>query len=345
MKSVAGCDCAVVVLETSWRWKVSSTAISGRIHERAGPALHEQARTLYPNPAVLGEAYPVPVPASSPLFTEEGVHHVIYTVPPNMNPLRAHCISQTELGTAIKALRATWAAVFRAAGGISGRSTSILPAPTARNAFATLMSAARNGNGSTAPPGPARPTGHWNDALRMYCLHPDQHADVVVEYDDEIVVVRDKFPKAKHHLLIIPRKPIDGISNLGPGDVGLLDGLKKKADEIVAGISREVGGMDVECRVGFHAVPSMKQLHLHVISQDFDSPHLKNKKHWNSFTTPFFKDFEEVRDILNREGSVNFDTAYYEGLLKGPLKCHRCGEEVKNIPGLKAHIGGCGGVE
>ena len=27
---------------------------------------------------------------------------------------------------------------------------------------------------------------------------------------------------------------------------------------------------------------------MHVISQDFDSVCLKNKKHWNSFTSPFF---------------------------------------------------------
>ena len=32
------------------------------------------------------------------------------------------------------------------------------------------------------------------------------------------------------------------------------------------------------------------QLHMHVISQDFDSPSLKTKKHWNSFTTEYFVD-------------------------------------------------------
>lgn len=35
---------------------------------------------------------------------------------------------------------------------------------------------------------------------------------------------------------------------------------------------------------------SYSQVHLHVISQDFDSPSLKNKKHWNSFTTDYFMD-------------------------------------------------------
>lgn len=34
------------------------------------------------------------------------------------------------------------------------------------------------------------------------------------------------------------------------------------------------------------------QLHMHVISQDFSSPFLKTKKHWNSFTTDYFVDAE-----------------------------------------------------
>lgn len=40
--------------------------------------------------------------------------------------------------------------------------------------------------------------------------------------------------------------------------------------------------------IGYHAMPSMQRLHLHVISTDFNSPCLKTKYHWNSFTTPFF---------------------------------------------------------
>ena len=36
----------------------------------------------------------------------------------------------------------------------------------------------------------------------------------------------------------------------------------------------------------------MAQIHLHVISQDFDSPSLKTKKHWNSYNTKYFIDSE-----------------------------------------------------
>jgi len=56
--------------------------------------------------------------------------------------------------------------------------------------------------------------------------------------------------------------------------------------------------------VGFHAVPSMQQVHLHVISRDLDSPALTNKKHWNSFASKFFLPAEDVIKLLERDGSI-----------------------------------------
>ncbi|CAI7845251.1 unnamed protein product [Closterium sp. NIES-53] len=55
-------------------------------------------------------------------------------------------------------------------------------------------------------------------------------------------------------------------------------------------------------RFGFHQVPSMHQLHLHAISQDLDSPHLKHKKHWNSFASPFFRDALQVISQIEQHG-------------------------------------------
>jgi aprataxin len=48
----------------------------------------------------------------------------------------------------------------------------------------------------------------------------------------------------------------------------------------------------------------MRQLHLHVISQDFNSPSLKNKKHWNSFTSAFFLDSVDVMEEIDQQGSA-----------------------------------------
>lgn len=86
-------------------------------------------------------------------------------------------------------------------------------------------------------------------------------------------------------------------------------------------------------------VPSMRQLHLHVVSQDFDSKHLKNKKHWNSFTTAFFRDSVDVIEDVTRQGKVILEDD--EKILSMELRCHRCRSAHPNIPRLKSHITNC----
>ena len=138
--------------------------------------------------------------------------------------------------------------------------------------------------------------------------------------------------------------------------------------------------------MGFHAVPSMNHLHMHVISkvcnrmlrrsiclcehrhvaiacdvcmcthvgaflgaahvpsslpQDFVSPKLKHKQHWNSFTTSFFVPLEKVLTDLEARDAVEVDRARAEALLKQPLRCHHCQEVMKNMPDLKSHIVAC----
>lgn len=82
----------------------------------------------------------------------------------------------------------------------------------------------------------------------------------------------------------------------------------------------------------------MRQLHLHVISQDFDSPHLKNKKHWNSFNTAFFRDSADVIEEIDSHGVANRND---ENLLQLELRCHRCRSAHPNIPRLKSHVSRC----
>jgi len=48
----------------------------------------------------------------------------------------------------------------------------------------------------------------------------------------------------------------------------------------------------------------MNQVHMHVITRDFISPSLKNKKHWNSFTTEFFLQPSFIIEQLETNGSV-----------------------------------------
>lgn len=83
----------------------------------------------------------------------------------------------------------------------------------------------------------------------------------------------------------------------------------------------------------------MRQLHLHVISQDFNSVHLKNKKHWNSFNTAFFRDSVDVIEEVNKNGKAMIKDD--KSLLSMELRCHRCRSAHPNIPRLKSHIRNC----
>jgi aprataxin len=88
----------------------------------------------------------------------------------------------------------------------------------------------------------------------------------------------------------------------------------------------------------------MAQLHLHVISEDFDSECLKTKRHWNSFTSAFFLHLDNVITALQEpQGCVAVDVAAAEGLLKQGLFCHRCGQGCKTMPALKEHLRSCRG--
>ncbi|KAG5550603.1 hypothetical protein RHGRI_015525 [Rhododendron griersonianum] len=73
-------------------------------------------------------------------------------------------------------------------------------------------------------------------------------------------------------------------------------------------------------------------------AQDFDSKHLKNKKHWNSFNSAFFRDSVDVMEEIDKFGRA---TLKDEDILSMELRCHRCRSAHPNIPLLKSHIGNC----
>lgn len=48
----------------------------------------------------------------------------------------------------------------------------------------------------------------FRDGLGLYLEHPEQNPEgLVVEYDDDFVVIQDKYAKASMHLLLLPRNP------------------------------------------------------------------------------------------------------------------------------------------
>ncbi|TNN62308.1 Aprataxin [Liparis tanakae] len=152
--------------------------------------------------------------------------------------------------------------------------------------------------------------------------------------DDKVVVIKDKYPKARYHWLVLPWQIISSLKALSEEHCDLVKHMQQVADQMVrqcpdAGLLR--------FRTGYHAIPSMSHVHLHVISQDFDSPCLKNKKHWNSFTTDYFMESHDVIQMLETNGRVDVKEGTSE-LLKLALRCHMCRKDIPTIPALKEHL-------
>ncbi|XP_030643946.1 aprataxin, partial [Chanos chanos] len=190
---------------------------------------------------------------------------------------------------------------------------------------------------SASPPKKAAPTsdkpqpaGHWSQGLKVSMQDPKMQ----VYKDERVVVIRDKYPKARYHWLVLPWQSVSSLKVLQAEHRDLLQHMQHVGEQM---IQKCPDAARLKFRLGYHAIPSMSHIHLHVISQDFDSPCLKNKKHWNSFTTDYFINSEDVIRMLETEGRVSVREGTEE-LLKQPLRCHICHREQNTIPQLKQHL-------
>ncbi|NXU55131.1 APTX protein, partial [Turnix velox] len=172
--------------------------------------------------------------------------------------------------------------------------------------------------------------GHWSQGLKN-CMHDPK---MQVYKDEKTVVIKDKYPKARYHWLVLPWDPISSLKSVTRDHLELLEHMHAVGQKM---IEECPAGGSVEFRLGYHAIPSMSQLHLHVISQDFDSPSLKTKKHWNSFTTDYFLNSEDVIEMVRSKGEVTVKDHISE-LLTLPLRCHCCKQQLSTIPQLKDHL-------
>ncbi|XP_070684090.1 aprataxin isoform X2 [Pempheris klunzingeri] len=172
--------------------------------------------------------------------------------------------------------------------------------------------------------------GHWSQGLKSSMQDPKMQ----VYKDDKVVVIKDKYPKARYHWLVLPWQSISSLKALREEHCDLVKHMQQVAEQMV---QQCPDSSSLRFRTGYHAIPSMSHVHLHVISQDFDSPCLKNKKHWNSFTTDHFIESHDVIQMLETNGRVTVKEGSSE-LLKLPLRCHMCRKELPTIPALKEHL-------
>ena len=219
----------------------------------------------------------------------------------------------------------------------------------------------------------------WQDALLAY-LGPDADDGAIVYGDEDVVVVADKYPKARVHLLVVARDTsLGSVLDLRSTHVGLLEHMRdvggREAARWVEGggtttttttTTTTRGQTRTELRLqmvgivvvlgalsalsgslrspftprgyptplsalvvvhpgshltpptinqGFHAKPSLRPLHMHVVSRDLEKA--KTKKHYLSFADPgFFLDVGWVCSELRARGRVAYDVADKERILK-----------------------------
>ena len=174
--------------------------------------------------------------------------------------------------------------------------------------------------------------------------------------DDRFVCIRDKYPKARIHLLLIPLEAatpgvklakVEQVVRL-PNVQEFLQTLSEISTKIIDQfICKSTDSFphkkDLIC--GFHSVQSMQPLHMHIISNDFQSACLKNKKHWNSFNTEYFICLNDLISHLKNEQDYFLNDKFnlknrgkLDEYLKSDLKCNKCHKSIKNIPELKKHL-------
>ena len=81
---------------------------------------------------------------------------------------------------------------------------------------------------------------------------------------------------------------------------------------------------------GVHTIPSLRPLHVHIISEDLLSPYVRTKKHYNSFATDFFYPLEELAETLRHTagGPIEIHMGNASARLAEQPACNRCGASV-----------------
>ncbi|EED12890.1 conserved hypothetical protein [Talaromyces stipitatus ATCC 10500] len=241
--------------------------------------------------------------------------------------------------------------------------------PGKRNAFTELMTSKDKKSKQTEP---QKPKKHMfnpsRNALGLYIERPESYpASVVVYYNDDFVAIHDLYPKSSLHLLLLPRDankfyqhPFDAFEDIEflhkvqeevkklrtlaaqelrrrYGKYSLQEKARREAMEQDPPPDELPPGRDWEKEImtGIHAHPSMNHLHIHVMSVDRHSDRLKHRKHYNSFSTPFFidiKDFPLAADDVRRHPTR-------EGYLNRDFLCWRCSRNFGNkFQQLKQHL-------
>lgn len=89
----------------------------------------------------------------------------------------------------------------------------------------------------------------WNLGLIQNMKKPEY----IVVKTDQLVAIKDKYPKAKHHFLVLSEEKIDTIFDLTKKHVELVNEMELLGRNVI----ELVGQKEKNFMIGFHAEPSM----------------------------------------------------------------------------------------
>ncbi|OSX70163.1 hypothetical protein BU14_0880s0007 [Porphyra umbilicalis] len=157
-----------------------------------------------------------------------------------------------------------------------------------------LGHAVRTAGGTTADAVHPRHV-YWTGTLPSVLDGGGGAAAAAADGDAEpLVVLYDGYQKARRHLLLLPARPdvAPAVDRLTSSDRSAAAALVRLGGVIAAALAADAGGGGgggaPPPRLGFHALPSMSPLHLHLVSDDLAGSGMTSKRHYQSFSLAFF---------------------------------------------------------
>lgn len=147
-------------------------------------------------------------------------------------------------------------------------------------------------------------------------------------------VIYDRFPKSMLHLLVIPNFTNKLLpTDLSYDDLKFVKIIHKFTYKLCKFLKFKYDYIINDFIMGYHANPSMHDIHLHLLSDDLNSPFMKCIEHFNSFTNmDCFITPERLENDLKICGKLNINKSMCD------LKCHKCGDLFDSIECLKNHV-------
>jgi histidine triad (HIT) family protein len=101
----------------------------------------------------------------------------------------------------------------------------------------------------------------------VFCRIVKGKTPAEIEYeDDEVVAFKDLYPKAPIHLLIVPRRHIESLARLEPGDTELMGRCIQVARLLGERTGYAERGYRVSCHCGSEGGQVVYHIHFHFLA-------------------------------------------------------------------------------